>query len=158
MREFLSHDISKYGKLTSILRNYSTGMKRLVIKKSSIGGKIKAMFPRSTISDKPIIFYNRRRVANTEMEAGKLDIVAAILQSCSSAGGSSKKELRSKTDLGIKQLNELLKMMEVKNLISKPASDSGRHRITVKITERGIKFLVMYDAVQMKYLTTSSST
>ena len=133
-------------------------MKRLVIKNSSVGGKIEAIFPRSTICDRPIIFYNRRRVANTEMQAGKLDIVAAILQSCSSPAGSSKKELRSKTNIGIKQLNELLKMMEAKNLISKSAPDSGRDRITLKITERGIKFLVMYDAVKMKYLTASSST
>jgi len=119
---------------------------------------LEAIFPRSTICDRPIIFYNRRRVANTEMQAGKVDVVAAILQSCSGPGGSSKKELRSKTDLGIKQLNELLKTMEAKNLISKSASGSGRDRITVKITERGTKFLVMYDVVKMKYLTASSSS
>src|SRR5205809_2431735 len=157
MRELVPQDISKYGKLTSILCNYSTGMIRLVIKNSS-RGKIEAIFPRSTICDRPIIFYNRRRVANTEMQAGKVDVIAAILQSCSSPAGSSKKELRSKTNIGIKKLNDLLKMMEAKNLISKSASGNGRNRITLKITERGIKFLLMYDAVRMKYLTASSST
>src|SRR3989442_5613571 len=101
MREIVPQDIIKYGKLTSILCNYSTGMKRLVIKNSSVGGKIEAMFPRSTICDRPIIFYNRRRVANTEMEAGKLDIVDSILQSCSSSARSSRKGLQSQKDLCI---------------------------------------------------------
>jgi predicted transcriptional regulator len=90
------------------------------------------------------------------MQAGKVDVVAAILQSCSRPEGSSKKELQKMTKFGTKELDEYLKMMEAKDLITTSDSTSRKGVIYVKITERGKSFLDLYGALKMKYLTTSS--
>jgi predicted transcriptional regulator len=92
------------------------------------------------------------------MRAGKVDIVAAILQFSSKPAGSSTKELQRMTNLGAKQLDVYLKMVEKKHLITISASGNVKGLTSIKITERGNKFLDMYEAVKMKYLTASPST
>ena len=88
------------------------------------------------------------------MQAGKVDVVAAILQYCSFPAGSSINELRTRTNLGAKQLNEYLNVMETKNLIT---ISSPKKSNEIKITQRGKRFLDMYDALRMKYLTAITS-
>lgn len=88
------------------------------------------------------------------MAAGNIDDVAAILES--SINGSSKKGLQSETGLALELLNRHLPLLESKNLVRILRDKDGKHE-TIKITERGTRFLEIYQAMREKYLSIATS-
>lgn len=88
------------------------------------------------------------------MSAGKIDTVAEILRF--TADGSSKKALQDKTGLTSDLLDKYLVLLESKNLVRILRDEKGKSE-SVKATERGIKFLDLYDAMHVKYLSISHS-
>jgi predicted transcriptional regulator len=84
------------------------------------------------------------------MHPGKVDVVAAILELCKD--DFSKKALQ-KTGLASDMLNEQLALLESKHLIRILRDKQGKEE-SIKTTERGIKFLELYQSIMTRYLTT----
>ena len=87
------------------------------------------------------------------MLEGKVDLVAAILES--SIDGSSKQSLQDKLDITSILLDEYLQMLSSKNLV-RIWKDKDRKSESIKTTERGERFLELYDSIKSRYLTTKS--
>jgi predicted transcriptional regulator len=109
--------------------------------------------------DIPIFFYSTRDVGKVRMQRGRVDSVASILRSSRTNNGLSKKKLQTESDLPAELLNDYLSTMLAKNLIE---FDNAKNRkkgteATIRITERGIKFLELYDAIKIKYFTAASA-
>jgi len=85
------------------------------------------------------------------MLEGKIDLVAAILES--SINGSSKQALQDKLDITSNLLGEYLQMLSSRTLV-KILKD--RKSESVNTTERGERFLELYDSIKTRYLTTKS--
>jgi len=85
------------------------------------------------------------------MLEGKVDLVAAILDSC--INGSSKQSLKDKLDITSGLFDEYLQMLSSKNLVSILIDKSGKSE-SIKTTERGERFLELYDSIKTRYLTT----
>ena len=85
------------------------------------------------------------------MLEGKVDMVAAILES--STNGSSKQALENKLEITSRLLDEYLQMLLSKDLI-RILRDKNRKSESVKTTERGERFLELYDSIKERYLTT----
>lgn len=83
------------------------------------------------------------------MGPGNLDVIAAILQL--GVDGSSKKILQDETELTPSLLDKQLALLESKNLVRILRDENGNIG-SVKTTERGAKFLEMYEAMRAKYL------
>lgn len=93
------------------------------------------------------------------MQRGKVDAVATILRLSRAENGLSKKELQIKLDLPANLLNEYLAAMVSKNLVEYVHAKRKRKNAdeTIRVTDRGIKFLELYDAVKIKYFTIASA-
>jgi len=87
------------------------------------------------------------------MLVGKIDLAAAILES--SIKGSSKQALQNKLDITSNLLDEYLQMLSSKNLV-RIWKDKERKSEGIKTTERGERFLELYDSIKTRYLTTKS--
>ena len=85
------------------------------------------------------------------MLEGKVDEVAAILES--STNGSSKQALQDKLKITSSLLDEYLQMLLSKDLI-RILRDKNRKSESIKTTERGERFLELYDSIKARYLTT----
>jgi predicted transcriptional regulator len=80
------------------------------------------------------------------MENPKVDVVAAILKYCI----SPKNELRK---IHHDQLDSYLEFLLSKNFIELQSVKRGNHD-SAKTTEKGARFLELYDAIKFKYITT----
>lgn len=80
-----------------------------------------------------------------------------ILQLC--AHGASRRVLQSKSGLDDRQLDEYLNLLISKNLINMIPSTNKTENDSKGITptDRGTRFLDLYNAIRVKYLTTSST-
>lgn len=88
------------------------------------------------------------------MQKGKVDTVALILRLSRADNGVSKKKLQDESNLTVELLNDHLSTMVSKNLIEYVNAKSKRKEdVIIRITERGVKFLDLYDAIKIKYLT-----
>ena len=83
----------------------------------------------------------------------KVDLVAAILNF--SIQGASKQALQTEVKISSSMLDRYVKMLLSKDLISILADKSGKNQ-SIKITERGEKFLQLYDSIRTRYLTTKA--
>ena len=84
------------------------------------------------------------------MLEGKVDLVAAILQT--SISGSSKQGLQVKLKVTSRVLDEYIKMLLSKDLI-RILQDKKTKSESVKTTQRGEQFLELYDSIKARYLT-----
>jgi len=88
------------------------------------------------------------------MQTGKVDKVASILRFVRSHKSFSKKELKIKLDLPDNMINDCLNTLISKKLAEYvDVKPKGIGKKTMKITERGMKFLELYDAIRIRYLT-----
>jgi predicted transcriptional regulator len=86
------------------------------------------------------------------MSLDKVEITAMILQLC--INGASRHELQSKTELEDGQLEEYLQLLISKKLINFGVDNRAKSRSKQVIpTDRGIRFLNMYEAIKIRYLT-----
>jgi predicted transcriptional regulator len=88
------------------------------------------------------------------MSATNTDVAAAILEQ--SIDGSSKKALQHSTGLAFHLLDKHLVLLESKKLV-RILRDENSKKESIKITQKGIKFLILYDAMYMKYILTATS-
>jgi predicted transcriptional regulator len=92
------------------------------------------------------------------MQRGTVDAVASILRLTRTNNGLSKKKLQEELDLPVVLLNHYLSTMVSKNLVeivNEKGKRKGADKI-IRITDRGIKFLELYDTIRTKYLTLES--
>jgi hypothetical protein len=78
-----------------------------------------------------------------------------ILQLC--RNGASKRVLQDRIGLSDREIDEYLDLLISKNLINIGPVSKGKEKDTKGITptRRGVRFLDLYDAIRIKYLTAS---
>jgi len=83
----------------------------------------------------------------------KVDLVAAILDF--SIQGASKRALQSQVKISSSMLDRYIQTLLSKDLVSILEDKSGKNQ-SIKTTERGEKFLQLYDSIRSRYLTTKT--
>lgn len=86
----------------------------------------------------------------------KVEIAAMILHLC--RNGASRRVLQARIGLDDRELDEYLGLLVSKNLINVGPTSKGIERDSKGIspTGRGVRFLDLYNAIRIKYLTASS--
>jgi predicted transcriptional regulator len=93
------------------------------------------------------------------MREGRVDTIASMLHLILTSKKSSRKEMISKLDVHDDVINELVETMISKNLAEYiEGREKNNEAPAIRITERGIKFLELYEAMQLKYLNHASTT
>lgn len=87
------------------------------------------------------------------MRAGKVDYAAAILDF--SIDGSSRRALVDKTGITSVLLEEYLDLLVSKDLVRLVHDKNGKHE-SIKTTDRGVRFLELYQSIKARYLTTDA--
>jgi predicted transcriptional regulator len=91
------------------------------------------------------------------MQKGKVDDAASILRLIRTVKGLSSKELKTKIELSPELVNYHLNMLVSKKLAELiDAKDRREDHQVIRITDRGTKFLELYEAIKIKYLTSTS--
>jgi predicted transcriptional regulator len=93
------------------------------------------------------------------MQAGRVDTIASMLHLILTSKKLSRKEMTSKLDVHVDVIDELVETMISKNL-AEYVEGRGKNNEAppIRITERGVKFLELYEAMRLKYLSHASTT